>query len=532
MTAFMVGKASAEKEGSPSGEYFPYPDGLIPADLQSELDRVTREVDRIFEKTLAEWRALPIPPEVSTPQQHPGAPPIRPGTGMRLVQLLGKLELFDKNISVKKNLACSTCHMPYTGFSGPISSINASTAAYPGSVHFRFGKRKPQSYTYSPFYPPLDFNETQQDFYGGNFWDLRSTGYKLQNPDADQAQHPVIDTQEHGLPDPACVVFRISQSVYRPLFEAVWGGQAFDINWPADTEQICDTPGGAAVFAGNPTPIDLKKEDRGRANATFDQFALSISAYERSKDVSAFSSKFDAFIAGLAQLSSDEMAGWQLFRGKAKCNTCHLDGTENSTTAVSADKIASKAPLFTDFTSSNLGVPRNPQNPFYFQTKPDGFGFTANPAGAEFVDLGVGAFLRGQGGEVNPNSDWTHLASKFDGKVQVPTMRNVDMRPCPSFVKAFMHNGYLKSLKEVVHFYNTRDKFAHRVQPGHCPAGTTEKIDCWPLPEVSQNVDKTVGNLGLTEKEEDQIIAFLKTLTDGYTRPYTDLDSFTGTCRD
>lgn len=48
------------------------------------------------------------------------------------------------------------------------------------------------------------------------------------------------------------------------------------------------------------------------------------------------------------------------------------------------------------------------------------------------------------------------LASQFDGKFRVPTLRNVDKRPRPDFVKAYMHNGYLKSLKEVVHFYNTR----------------------------------------------------------------------------
>src|SRR6266404_2285850 len=246
------------QQGQPGGRqsgngtppiYNPYPPGLLPADLESELDRVSREVDLIFHEALAQWAAIP-PPTVA------GNPPTLQGSGMRLVQILGKLELFDKNISVNRNVACSSCHMPYAGFSGPISSVNATTAAYPGSVRFRFGKRKPQSYTYSPFYPALDFNKTQQDFYGGNFWDLRATGYKLQNADAEQSQHPVLDTQEHGLPDAACIVYRVSQSPYRSLFEQVWGKQAFDIKWPHDTEAICSTPGGAAVLGGNPTPID------------------------------------------------------------------------------------------------------------------------------------------------------------------------------------------------------------------------------------------------------------------------------------
>ena len=112
------------------------------------------------------------------------------------------------------------------------------------------------------------------------------------------------------------------------------------------------------------------------------------------------------------------------------------------------------------------------------------------------------------------NSQWTSLAPQFNGQFQVPTLRNVDKRPRPDFVRAYMHNGYLKSLKEVVHFYNTRDKLP-RCQPG----APGEKVTCWPAPEVSVNVNKVIGNLGLTDQEEDQIVAFLKTLTDGYIKP-------------
>src|SRR5262249_29944412 len=162
-------------------------------------------------------------------------------------------------------------------------------------------------------YPALYYNRTQQDFYGGNFWDLRATGYKLQSADAEQAQYPVVDTQEHGFPDTACIVYAVSRSEYRSLFELIWGNQAFQIRWPEHTAEICSTPGGAAALNGDTTPLALSDLDRARANATFDQFALSITAYERSEDVSAFSSKFDAFLAGTAQLTADEMAGWALF---------------------------------------------------------------------------------------------------------------------------------------------------------------------------------------------------------------------------
>jgi cytochrome c peroxidase len=50
------------------------------------------------------------------------------------------------------------------------------------------------------------------------------------------------------------------------------------------------------------------------------------------------------------------------------------------------------------------------------------------------------------------------------------------------------------------------------------------------MPEVKNNIDMTSGNLGLTDKEENQIVAFLQTLTDGFTRPYPNIDTFTGTC--
>ncbi len=201
-----------------------------------------------------------------------------------------------------------------------------------------------------------------------------------------------------GLPDTACVVYRLSQAAYRPLFETVWGQQAFDITWPHDVERICSTPAGAAVFGGSATPLHLTQVDRDRANATYDQYALSITAYERSADVSAFSSKFDVYLAGTYTLTEKEQRGYELFRGKAQCNTCHLDGTENSQTRITAANAASLAPLFTDLTSANLGLPRNPQNPFYFQNVADAFGFTPNAAGPDFTDLGVGLFLRSASG--------------------------------------------------------------------------------------------------------------------------------------
>src|SRR6266511_3582353 len=386
---FVISRTASAPNGDPQNLA---PVGLpasLPAGLEEEIKRVEAEIDKIFADTLAQLPSIPTDF----------------GSRMKRVQTLGKLLLFDKQLSVNRNQACTFCHMPYVDFTGPISILNMTTVAYPGSVRnasadpaqSRYGHRKPQSYTYAPYYPVLQYK---------------------------QAQDPPIDANEMGFPDTACVVRRLSQSPYRGFFEAVWGAQAFVITWPADVDQVCGKPGPPP--AGDPLPVRLSTVDRGRSNATYDQFALAIAAYEAAPDISPFSSKFDYALANPDQkvLTQDEQAGWDMFRGKAKCNTCHLDGTESVARKITPGDAASVAPLFTDFTSSNLGVPRNPAIPYYNENKPDRYGYTANPAGSSFVDKGVGDFLRNP--RLNPNSDWARLAPQFDGKFQVSTLRNVD----------------------------------------------------------------------------------------------------------
>jgi len=135
--------------------------------------------------------------------------------------------------------------------------------------------------------------------------------------------------------------------------------------------------------------------------------------------------------------------------------------------------------------TDNLGVPKNPLNPFY--DAPPKW----NRAGKNWIDPGLGGFLAAAGYPYE--TEW--------GKHKVPTLRNVDKRPLsdPAFVKAFGHNGYFKSLKEIVHFYNTRDV----------------PLEFWPAPEVEENINTDeLGDLGLTDEEEDAIVAFLQTLSD------------------
>ena len=454
----------------------------LSASARAEIDRVVSEIDRIEAEALATLgQGLPEPTQRTV--------------------LLGKLLLFDKQLSVHRNEACAFCHMPETGFTGPISELNETTVAYPGSVRTRFSQRKPQTHAYAPYAPALHYNASQGDFVGGNFWDMRATGIRLGNPAAEQAQAPPLNPVEMGLPDFACMVYRASQRPYRSLFEAVWGKQAFAIAWPADIDQVCDRPGPPPQ--SDSLPVHIGEIERGIARATFDSIALSIATYEASTEVSPFSSKFDAVIGKSATLTPEEQLGYELFRGKGRCNECHRDGGPG------------EEPLFTDHTASNLGVPANRALPYYAEGTPDHQGYVANPAGNGFIDLGVGGYLdRGHilSGQPNPNPAWLPYAEKFKGRFQVPTLRNVDKRPYDGFVKAYMHNGYFKNLKDVMHFYNTRD-----VLPRCAPNDPGEKVSCWPAPEYPENLNtRQLGNLGLSDDEENAIVAFLKTLTDGY----------------
>jgi len=371
------------------------------------------------------------------------------------IETLGKRIFFDQKLSANSNQSCASCHGKNVGWTGPISSINRHGAVYEGSIAGRFGNRKPPSSAYATLSPIFHYWEREDLFIGGNFWDGRATGEKLGNPAADQAQGPFLNPLEQALDMPSDVIERICNGAYAHLFTTVWG------------DASCDT---------------------NNVETAYDYVALSIAAYEGSSEVNAFSSKYDAFLANKVKLEKEERLGLSLFNGKAKCSQCHT--------------LSGKAPLFTDFTFDNLGVPRNPENPFYTQTD-------FNPDGYDWVDKGLGGFL-----ETRP--EYADKALQNYGKQKVPTLRNVDKRPSDEFVKAYAHNGYFKSLKGIVHFYNTRD-----VKPACIDIFTTEADalaqGCWPAPEIAENVNTDeLGDLGLTEKEEEALVAFMETLSDGF----------------
>jgi cytochrome c peroxidase len=366
------------------------------------------------------------------------------GADLTSLEELGKAIFFDVNLSTPPGQSCAACHAPEVGFTGPDSSINAAEAVYPGVVHTRSGNRKPPTAAYGGDSPILHYDEVEEVWVGGMFWDGRATGETLGDPLAEQAQGPFLNPLEQNSPNAKIVLIRIAASDYADLFEDVWG----------------------------PGSLDFVKDVAG----SYERVARSIAAYERSAEVNPFSSRYDFYLAGMAELTETEAWGLELFEGKGNCSACHL----------SQPGPGGEPPLFTDFTYDNLGVPKNPMNPFYSMPR------KWNPDGAAWVDEGLGGFLRAAG--YAPEVYEPEL-----GKHKVPTLRNVDMRPYEGFVKAFGHNGFFKSLEEIVHFYNTRD------------------VGDWPEPEVPANVNEDeLGDLGLTPEEEAAIVEFMKTLTDGY----------------
>jgi cytochrome c peroxidase len=382
---------------------------------------------------------------------------------------LGDLIFDDVNLSRNRNQACVTCHAADWGFTGPDSDVNAGPAVYEGSVPGAFGDRRPPSSAYSTPAPLLQLSrQAGGTFVGGNFWDGRATGAKLGNAAADQAQGPFLNPVEQALRDEACVVYRVAHADYADLYKALWGTQIESIVYPDGIDELCG-------HAGEPFEIDAL--NRGLIEQEYANIAIAIAVYEESHNL--FSSKFDAARRGLYKFTAEEQRGFALFQGKGRCAKCHISSGSN--------------PLFTDFTYDNLGVPRNPDNPVY----------VGQPG---FVDAGLGGFLAG--------TAWWPFAESERGKMKVPTLRNVDLRPSPADVKAYMHNGVFKSLEEVVHFYNTRD-----VLP-RCADGASRSawgVHCWPAPEVSENVNTAeLGSLRLSAAEEAAIVAFLRTLSDGY----------------
>lgn len=223
-----------------------------------------------------------------------------------------------------------------------------------------------------------------------------------------------------------------------------------------------------------------------RTDDAYERIKLALQAYQKEDtDFRPFSSKYDEFLRGKAALSTQELRGLALFNSptKGNCAGCHPSGKASD----------GSHPLFTDFTYDNLGVPRN-----------DELAANADPG---FFDLGLCARPSGE------------LASRTDlcGAFKVPSLRNVALR------QALFHNGRFKNLKDALTFYVQRDTNPEKFYPlkgdgsvdkfNDLPAAYKANVNTTEVPYNRKPGDAPA----LSDAEIDDVIAFLKTLNDGWT---------------
>jgi cytochrome c peroxidase len=444
----------------------------------------------------------PPPPVLKPPPPQPAPPPPPPAPKPRgTIAQLGKALFFDDTLSNPPGMSCSTCHDPDAGFAFPKSAINQLLGPVPGIVPGRFGNRRPPTISYAAFLPagPPQFNSTVGGYVGGMFWDGRATDL------ANQASFPFQNPNEmndvvHNMGSPQLVVSKVAGGGNATLFNQVYG--AGSLSKP--TAQV------------------------------FQLICQAIAAFEQSPEVSPFTSKYDAYLAGNARLTPSEFNGLRLMTGSttgrpggpayksAQCFFCHAIP---SNTNAGSD-------LFTSGVFANTGVPRNPNNPFYTETNSFTNPLGYNPLGANFIDYGLGGSLYpAMGlpvGNIGQGSNGQGDALAINGTFKTPTLRNVDARPNPAFIKCYNHNGVFKSLKQVVHFYNARnltDQHGEVIDfTSEDPYAGLEGDPQFPEPEVPSAVTMinpagtagSIGNLGLSDQEENDIVNILRALSDGY----------------
>jgi len=272
-----------------------------------------------------------------------------------------------------------------------------------------------------------------------------------------QALGPLLNKLEMNNKDAASVVRKIAAAPYAQMFKDEFGSQIFN----------------------NPT-------------VAFQKIGLAIAAFEKSSALQPFSSKYDQFIQGKAKFTPQESNGMKVFMdvNKGNCASCHLMNPNSSKPSDS---------LFTDFAFYATGIPRNmaiPRN--------------ANPS---FFDLGLCGPDRTKPA-LTSNVPANISIEKFCGTFRMTSLRNTAER------KAWMHNGFFKDLRDVVSFYATRNSDPKR---WYGPKGTPNDL---PAAYVGNIINDRVpfnrpasAGAALTEREIDDVVAFLKTLSDAQAQP-------------
>ncbi|MEO8722601.1 MAG: cytochrome c peroxidase, partial [Sphingobium sp.] len=358
------------------------------------------------------------------------------GTALTAEQALGKALFADASLSKNGTQSCASCHSSSSAFTDPDKSHPTSKGDNPSL----FGPRNTPTAMYAAYSPTFQFDEGEGLWVGGQFLDGRAPTLEA------QAKGPFVNHLEMGNSNPAEVVNKLKNGANAAQFKAVYGTTDFN-----------------------------------DVDATYNKMASAIAAYERSPELSPFTSKYDYYLKGQVNLNLREQRGLAVFNdpNKGNCAACHISAASEDGTP----------PLFTDFTYDNIGIPKNYASDFL------GLDAEHNPAGVDFSDLGLGGTVG------DPD---------LYGAFKVSTLRNIDL------TGPYGHNGWFATLADVIDFYATRD-----TKPVCADATVSstqaEALGCWPAAEFADtmNVDE-LGNLPLTKRDKSDIAWFLRTLSDGY----------------
>ena len=273
----------------------------------------------------------------------------------------------------------------------------------------------------------------------------------------EQAQAPFLNPLEMNNPNAQAVIDKIARSAYAPLLRAEFGNGIFS---------------DAAV--------------------AMQQVGTAVEAFERSAQMQPFTSKYDAMVRGETRLNPQEQRGMALFMDPvgANCAGCHL------MSPTSGNPLDSP---FSEFTYYATGIPRN-----------RAIAQNTDPA---FFDLGLCGPNRSKP-VIPATAPAGSSVEDFCGKFRMVSLRNVALR------QAFMHNGFFKDLREVVNFYSTRNSDPQR---WYGPSGVPNDLPAAYLPNIENKKapfdrKRSDGPL-LSPTETDDLLAFLRTLNDGFSPP-------------
>jgi len=424
--------------------------------------------------------------------------------GLSLAAVAGRVLFNDKSLSVSGKQSCATCHVAARAFTADPATDHGLPVPLGGPDMDLPGFRNTPSLSYVALTPGFFLDDGTPT--GGFFRDGRASSLDI------QAQLPFITPFEMANRDAAEVVGRLQQS-------------------PTSLEAFVAAYGARALSDPNVALADM-----GRA----------IAAYEtEDPDFQPFSSKFDYWQAGQAELTPLELQGLALFNnpGKGNCTACHPSQRQGY----------SEHPLFTDFTYDNIGVPRNwnipanaanPVSPIsgvsLIPYMPAGPGNVPSDAEYSYYDMGLCGPFQTDGIDGHPRPSFLSVTT-LCGVFKVPSLRNV------AITAPYFHNGALNTLRQVVEWYVTRDINNNTGNnPAPAPAGpegnpyfsvgtfyvnadgTPDLYEYNDLPvaldanvniaEVPYTPPKFSGGQSptLTAAEIDAVVAFLCTLTDGY----------------